>query len=303
MMNGRSSRTAEYMAFFRALESVRDTDKRLFHDPFAANFLRPNLRKAVSYSKNPLFRAGLNWYVDKRMPGARTSAIARTRLIDDRLREVLATGIKQVVILGAGFDCRSIRLPDLRRATVFEVDHLDTLRVKRNCLTQIAPFVSSSVQYVGIDFNRESVSEALGKAGFDRSRITVFLWEGVTNYLTEEAVDSVLRVIADCQSGSQIIFTFVHSGVLDGSVKFHGSDRLIRDVAGVGEPWTFGINPRDLSTFLSRRGFRLDEDLPADDYRPLYYGASARNIKGYGFYHVAVAELVASQAPVVIEQR
>lgn len=301
-MNGRSSRTAEYMAFFRALESVRDTDKRLFHDPFAAYFLRPNLRKAVSCSKNPIFRAWLNWYVDKRMPGARTSAIARTRLIDDRLREALRTGIKQVVILGAGFDCRSIRLLELSQATVFEVDHFDTLRVKRSCLTQIAPFASSSVHYVGIDFNRESVSEALEKAGFDGSRITVFLWEGVTNYLTEEAVDSVLRGVADCRTGSQIIFTFVHSGVLDGSVKFHGSDRLIRDVAGVGEPWTFGIDPQELSTFLSRRGFRLDEDLPADDYRSRYYGDSARSIKGYGFYHVAVAELVASQAT-VIEQR
>jgi methyltransferase (TIGR00027 family) len=78
--------------------------------------------------KEPSFRAWLNRYVDKRMPGARTSAIAQTRLIDDRLREVLARGIKQVVILGAGFDCRSIRLPELRRATVFEVDHFDTLR-------------------------------------------------------------------------------------------------------------------------------------------------------------------------------
>jgi methyltransferase (TIGR00027 family) len=115
------------------------------------------------------------------MPGARTSAIARTRLIDDRLREAFGTGIKQVVILGAGFDCRSIRLPELSQATVFEVDHFDTLRVKRNCLTQIAPFANSSVHYVGIDFNRESVSEALEKAGFDGSRITVFLWEGVTN--------------------------------------------------------------------------------------------------------------------------
>src|SRR6202034_3755451 len=152
-------------------------------------------------SKNLLFRAGLNWYVDKRMPGARTSAIARTRLIDDRLREVLATGIKQVVILGAGFDCRSIRLPELRRAIVFEVDHFDTLRVKRNCLTRIAPFASSSVHYIGIDFNRESVSEALEKAGFDGSRLTVFLWEGVTNYLTEESVDSILRGIADCRTG------------------------------------------------------------------------------------------------------
>jgi O-methyltransferase involved in polyketide biosynthesis len=142
------------------------------------------------------------------------------------------------------------------------------------------------------------VSEALGKAGFDGSRLTVVLWEGVTNYLTEEAVDSVLRVIDDCQTGSQIIFTFVHSGVLDGSMRFHGSDRLIRNVAGLGEPWTFGIDPQELSTYLSRRGSSLMKICRLMNIDPLY-GASARNIKGYGFYHVAVAELVASQAPVI----
>jgi methyltransferase (TIGR00027 family) len=294
MLNGRSSRTAEYMAFFRALESVRDRDKRLFDDPFAVNFLRPGLRKTVYCSKNPPLRAAINWYVDKRMPGARSSAIARTRLIDDRLREAVGTGIKQVVILGAGFDCRSLRLPELNEAAIFEVDHRDTLRAKRNCLDRIAPSASSSVQHVGIDFNRESLSDAMSTAGFDIRRPTVFLWEGVTNYLSEEAVDSVLNVIADCQVGSQIIFTFVHAGVLDGSVKFHGADRLIRDVSNVGEPWTFGIDPQNLSAFLDRRGFRLVEDLSADEYRTRYLGAWARRIKGYQFYHVAVGKLVDS---------
>jgi methyltransferase (TIGR00027 family) len=293
MISGRSSRTAEYMAFFRALESVRPAHKRLFDDPFAVSFLRPGLRKAVYCSKYRPLRAAINWYVDKRMPGARTSAIARTRLIDDRLREALGAGIRQVVILGAGFDCRSLRLPELNPAVVFEVDHRDTFRAKRDCLDRIAQSARSSVRYVGIDFNRESLSNALNNAGFDRLRPTVFLWEGVTNYLTDEAVDSVLQVVATCEMGSQLIFTFVHAGVLDGSVKFHGAERLIQDVSKVGEPWTFGIDPQNLSAFLNRRGFQLDEDLSADDYRTRYFGAWARRIKGYAFYHVAVAQVAA----------
>lgn len=110
----------------------------------------------------------------------------------------------------------------------------------------------------------------------------------------KEAVDSVRNVIADCQVGSRIIFTFVHAGVLDGSAKFHGAERLIRDVANVGEPWTFGIDPQNQSAFLDRRGFRLVEDLSADEYRTRYLGAWARRIKGYQFYHVAVGKLVDS---------
>jgi O-methyltransferase involved in polyketide biosynthesis len=76
-------------------------------------------------------------------------------------------------------------------------------------------------------------------------------------------------------------------------VKFHGAERLIRDVSKVGEPWIFGIDPQNLSAFLNRRGFQLDEDLSADDYRTRYFGAWACRIKGYAFYHVAVAQVAA----------
>ena len=105
-MPGQASRTAEFMAFYRALESARPTSKRLFCDPFARHFLRPPLLNVVSLSRVPLLSTILYWYADRRAPGARTSAIARTRLIDEAWRQALRDGIPQIVILGSGFDCR-----------------------------------------------------------------------------------------------------------------------------------------------------------------------------------------------------
>ena len=293
MTHNQPSRTAEYVAFFRAVESLRPAGRRLFADPYAVCFVSPSLQKAVRFSRMPLFRAFVNWLADRRAPGARTSAIARTRLIDDAL-SASSEEVAQVVILGAGFDCRAYRLPRLNRMTVFEVDHPATLTLKLACLRQVLPKIPDDVRFVELDFNNQTLSEGLGQAGFDPSRPAVFIWEGVTNYLMPEAVDSVLRFVASCSPGSQLIFTYVHSGILDGSVPFEGATHLVRDVARLGEPWTFGLSPDQAAGFLRERGLSLDRDLSAREYRGLYFGAAARRMKGYDFYHVAIAHVPVS---------
>jgi methyltransferase (TIGR00027 family) len=285
------SQTAEYMAFFRASESVRPPQRRMFVDSLAVQFIRPSLRIAVWLSKMPAIAKLVNWYADRRLPGARTSAIARTRFIDDVLANVVEKGVGQVVILGAGFDCRAYRLRYLDRTTIFEVDHPVTLARKKAKLHEVLPKVPDNVRYVQIDFMEGRLSEELLRGGFESSRRAVFLWEGVTNYLTAEAVDAVLRYVASCRPGSQIIFTYVHSGILDGSVRFDGGDRLLRDVARLGERWTFGLSPDQLAEFLRGRGLCLDCDLSAREYRGRYFGGVAKGMKGYEFYHVAVAHL------------
>ena len=126
-----ASRTAEYMALFRALESSRRSSKRLFVDPFAYHFLRPSLKVTVGLSRVPLIGATVPWLIDKTWPGARSSGIARTRLIDDYLYASLHNGFDQIVILGAGFDCRAYRIAGIENSRVFEVDHQATLVKKK----------------------------------------------------------------------------------------------------------------------------------------------------------------------------
>jgi methyltransferase (TIGR00027 family) len=203
MISGQSSRTAEYVAFFRACESVRPKHKRLFFDPFAKHFIRRSLRIAVWFSKIPLLGASVPSYADRRLPGARSSAIARTRLIDDATTQALQENIRQIVILGAGFDCRAYRLPGINSTTVFEVDHQATLAWKLSCLRAALPQLPPNVRFVQADFNRESVPQLLAQAGFDASLPAMFLWEGVSNYLTSEAVDAVLRTVSSCAPTAQ----------------------------------------------------------------------------------------------------
>jgi methyltransferase (TIGR00027 family) len=296
MKPGQPSRTAEYMAFFRAGESVRPKGRRLFFDPLAVHFIRPSLRAAVWFSRMPMLGAFMDWYADRRLPGARTSAIARTRLIDDAVRQALRHSIRQIVVLGSGFDCRAHRLPGISAATVFEVDHPATLAWKLSCLRKMLPQLPQNVRYVQVDFNREDVPQRLAEAGFDCSLPAMFLWEGVTNYLTSEAVDAVLRYISNCAPGSQIVFSYVHSGALDGSVCFEGAAKLLRDVKQLGEPWTFGLDPAAVPEFLIQRGLRPDRDASAREYRTQMYGTDAQQMRGYDFYHVVIAHVPATEA-------
>src|SRR5437879_2500211 len=118
MTPGKASRTAQHMALFRAIESSRPADSRLFHDPFAKLFLEPSFRFVVQLSRLPILRdvapRTIDFIADFIAPGARSSAIARTRFIDDLVCAALRK-VGQLVILGAGYDSRAYRLPGLVR--------------------------------------------------------------------------------------------------------------------------------------------------------------------------------------------
>ncbi len=137
MRRSRSSATAEFMALFRAQESARPDHRRLFNDLFAVSFLSPRLRPASVLFRIPFVRFLLARWMDARWPGARTSAVARTRLIDDWASAAADAGMRQAVILGAGFDCRAWRLSAFRDLPILEVDHPATSAGKRRRIGEL----------------------------------------------------------------------------------------------------------------------------------------------------------------------
>lgn len=290
MRKGEASRTAAYMALFRALEFTLPAGRRLFEDRFASAFLPPRLRFVAHLSRIRLAGSLVRAYIDRQWPGARTSAVARTKFIDDAAEEALRAGIGQVVILGAGFDARAYRIPGMSRALVFEVDHPSTSAGKRRVIEK-ALASPPHVRFVAIDFNSEALPGAMRSAGYDPSLRTLFIWEGVTNYLTKVAVDETLRWCASATVGSTVLFTYVHRQVLDSLGVFEGTEKLFATLRAAGERWTFGLDLSSLWTFLAERGLMLDEDVGASEYRALYFGPSANHMRGYEFYRIAVARV------------
>jgi methyltransferase (TIGR00027 family) len=279
------------MALFRAIETSSSRDKRLFADPLAVSFLRPSLKLASHLASIPVVGKEIPKLIDHRWPGARTSGVARTRLIDDLMLDAFKRGLEQIVILGAGFDARPYRLLRPATAKFFEVDQPGTSRTKRRTIEDRLGALPSGVAFVEIDFNRQEIGPALEQVGFRTEQSAFFVWEGVTNYLTESAVDATLRWIGSCAPLSYLVFTYVDKDVIEAPESFGGTKRLGRTLARVGERWTFGLHPDEMRAYLAVRGLELIDDLGAADYRTRYLGAPG---EGYEFYRVASACVISA---------
>ncbi|KAF2515289.1 class I SAM-dependent methyltransferase [Flavobacterium foetidum] len=286
MKAAKTSRTAQYMAFFRALETRRRTNKPLFSDPYAIHFLDSKLRLAVRLSKYPIASKYISKIIQKKIPGAFSSGVARTKYIDQQLDAAIADGVKQVIILGAGFDTRAIRLDFLKSVPVIEVDHPNTSDYKMETYNNRIGWMPENVRFLQIDFNKQNLDQLAVKHNLDFSKQTAILWEGVTNYLTDEAVKNTFLFISKFASGSYVIFTYVHRKILHNPEAFLGGKKLLQDLIKLEEKWTFGFTPEELPEYLNQFDISLKEDLGAAEYREKFLPERAE--KGYEFYRTAV---------------
>jgi len=278
------------MAVQRGLESSRRPRKRLFEDPYARLFVSPSWRAALAACRvGPVRRVVEAAYDRIAGPGPRASAIARTRLIDDLIEE-LTPSIDQVVILGAGYDTRPYRLRCFVAGRVFEVDHPDTQDSKRTVMQRVAGEWSRSVAFVPVDFENEDLSRALLSSGFRAEKSSLFLWEGVTQYLSEQAVDATLAAIRRISHAKDcLIFTYIDCAVLtDGPAAFPEAKRWLRGVQKRGEPWIFGLCPEEVQDFLNDRGFDLMRDVSTKEAGDRYFAPLHRVDRGSRLYHVVL---------------
>ncbi len=118
------------------------------------------------------------------------------------------------------------------------------------------------------------------------------VWEGVTNYLTGEAVDPTLRHLADlAAAGSRIVFTYVDRAALDGTGAFRGVEEWHAVLRRHGEPWTFGFDPAELPWYLSAQGMTLTLDMSAREAAARYLDPLGRHEPAAAFYRIAQAEV------------
>ena len=285
-----ASRTAQIMAFNRALETLLPEDERLFNDPYAHLFLDRGLKMACTLASFKPVRLIVTCVFQSKAPGALSSAVARTKYIDDLLQQATAKGIKQLIILGAGFDTRSSRLLCLNNIAVIEIDHPNTSKIKQEVLKMDQGGLPSNTQYLQIDFNVQNLEDLLVAQKINFNLPTAILWEGVTNYLSAEAIDNTFQVLQRFGSGSIVIFTYIDKQVLDNPARFKGAEKLMQDLGKLEERWTFGFKPASLASYLLPFRFDLVEDKNAVEYRAQYLTGNKYALQGYEFYHVAMAK-------------
>jgi methyltransferase (TIGR00027 family) len=264
MRDGTPSRTARWVAAARGLGRLLPEAIRIADDPYGMAFASPRLAGLVARADARPDRAE----AIARLPGLSTWIVymqVRTRLIDDAARAFVAAGGRQVIVLGAGYDCRALRLPELAGAQVFEIDHPATQDHKREVLERLG--ASSPARYLAWDFETHPMDDlpgALVDAGHDPQAPTFTIWEGVTMYLTEGAIDASLRAIATWSAaGSELaMHYFVKSELRKPSL----ASRALQAMAQrIGEPFRFGWQPEELPAYLATRGFELERDVSTTD--------------------------------------
>jgi methyltransferase (TIGR00027 family) len=276
------------MALARALESSRPDADRLFEDRLARSWLRPGTRLLFHLVRLPLLGSSLLRICDRLAPGVRGFTVGRTRYIDDAVVTALEEGLDQVVMIGAGYDSRAYRIPGIEVTRVFELDLPGIQAEKRKRVARLLGEAPEHVTFVPIDLESQQLGDILPSAGFREGHRTFFVCEGLTEHVSEAAVDAVFRyVVSAATPESGIAFTYLDRRLLDGT--FPGMRRYVA-YSGFSAR-NFFSDPERLRGYLSQRGLELVEDVAGAYFAERYFEPSRRRLRANEFHRTALARV------------
>ncbi|MEA2237281.1 MAG: hypothetical protein QOC81_2005 [Thermoanaerobaculia bacterium] len=282
MQEGQASRTADRVAERRAAHQVRDRPL-VFEDPLALRIIRPEVARELR--ERPPARES-----SPLAPYLRAFFAMRSRFAEDALRDAVALGVQQYVILGAGFDTFAYRnpFPELR---VFEVDHPATQATKRERLAGGEIAIPPTLTFVPIDFTITALDDALRGAGFNASSPAFFAWLGVVPYLERPAIDQTLSFIASLRTGTGVVFDYTVPPETLGWTSRVVFYAMAKRVASIGEPWKTFFDPPELLRDLHRLGFTNAEDYDGDALNRRFFDGRSDGLKVGAAGHMAMASV------------
>lgn len=249
------------VAASRAYHQLYDGSPKILDDPIAPRLIEDAFLTRLSAAPRP-------WSTQLRL-----HVVIRSRYAEDRLALAVEGGVRQCVILGAGYDTFAYRQPAwARELTIFEVDHPASQRDKRTRLEAVGIELPDNLRFAPIDFERTSLSDGLRAGGLDETRPAFFSWLGVMMYLEPEAVDAVFRYVASLLPSSEIVFSFARP-----PRPFDvGQGPVAAAAFAAGEPWKTRFTPAALGAKLRALGFARVEFLGTREanerYQPLRSG-------------------------------
>ncbi len=271
----------------RAIEVFRPEGERIYDARFDYGLVPVPVRWLML----PGIRHILGAVLERAKMGTAGMLWCRTRYIDDALADALQANVEQVVCLGAGFDTRAYRTPGVEGTRFFELDLPEAQSLKREYLQRRLGSLPGHVTFVPIDFDRQSISEELAAAGYEPGVRTFFIWEGVTQYITAEAVEGTLGFAGKAAPGSRMAFTYVDRAIVDGSKRSKVDQQIMTRVARRGMPWVFGLDPDEIEGWLERQGFKVLDRAGAGEYRARYLRPMGREATVYEGERMVLAEV------------
>ena len=284
--------TAYGAAFLRAAENLLPQDKRLFEDPYSEKILPPIYKFFVIIMRPPKIWNFLINMREKSSPGVIGGIICRTRYIDDVLTNAIKEGFETVVNLGAGMDTRAFRISGIENIQYFELDFPELQKVKRAYINKKIGELPPNASLVPVDFNSQDIGEELKKTGYTLSSKTLFIWEGVTQYISKEAVDNTIKYVAQAAAGSRIVFTYILESFINGSHIPDGLNSLYKLTLNKKKPlWFCGFEPAEMYDYFSQYSLHLIEDVGTEEYLERYIKPKGRDLTVMEIERTALAEV------------
>lgn len=271
MQQHRTSATASLIALSLVFLSRQPRDRDLLPPGAAAQSAAllsrtaPTRLRLVQLLSRPGARLLVRGLERLALPGIQRHYAARKRYIEDAARAFLDDGGGQLLVIGAGLDTLAVRIArDLPQVRCVELDHPATSAVKQEAIGDRLP---ANLVLVPLELGRgpwEDVDQ------LDRSVRTFVVLEGVTMYLTEQAVRDVLQGCARLAPGSQLVWTFMHPDAA-GRLRFHRAGPAVGAfLEHQHEPFTWGMPLGDVSAFLRPLGLEVQEIVTATQLRARY---------------------------------
>lgn len=284
MKQNRPSLSAHKVAVMRAAHQVLDKPK-VFEDMIALRIVGNRGDSNIQFEKRQ-FETRLHRYL-------RATVVARSRFAEDELLIAINRGIRQYVILGAGLDTFAYRNPySSIGLKVFEVDFPATQEWKLRLLSAAKISLPETLIFVPVDFENQTLTDRLQKAGFRKDEPSFFSWLGVTMYLTHETMMGIMEYISSSTApGSGIVFDYVVHPSSQNFFRRLVFRLLANRQARAGEPWIGLFDPCLLIMDLKNIGFKQVEDMGPDEINARFFKDRADKLKVGNFGHLMKAQL------------
>ena len=287
-----AAQTGSGPTFLVAMEQYEPPTQRIIDDDLAAKVLPGGERLFLKLLRFPLLR---NWMInlsEKQIEGASSAFLCRKRYIDETIIAATENGsVAAIVNLGAAFDTRVYRLTALATIPAWEVDQPVNIAAKRKGLHNALGRIPAHVTLVPINFMTQDLGVVLNEYRYVGIEKTFFIWEAVTQYLTETAVRQTFNFLAQAPAGSQLTFTYVLKAFIDGK-NVYGQENFYERILIKDKIWHFGFDPADVPDFLDEYGWRLIEDLSYEELNNRYAKPIGRNLPSMKIERIICAEKI-----------
>ena len=217
--------------------------------------------------------------------------VGRTRWLDDICRDAVKNGCEQLIILGAGYDTRSIRIDELGGIPKFEIDQKEVHELKKYGYKKLNLTEAqwANLHLVELDFNKENVLKLADHKNFKAGVKSVVLIEGVSQYIPESATAETLQSLKELVApGSIVGISYVDKATFgsDEEIKENISEdpsfirRLLKSLPN-NEQWITSWSKDGFASFMANFSYEIVEDVTVEDFEERYFTGKGRTAKPF----------------------